>query len=306
MPDYARAERLAWGRGAGNDFAKQNCKTWGMGDDATARYLCRRSFDPSIYDKDAVEALAYPSQQERQCSFDRTHKGMCVTKLWGNALPAHSQYWDAQTSVAGLSEQLDFCPVVAPDPSLSYYNASWMVGCRDPASGAGDPQTRFFEEFGEASRCFEANTLGDTAVFTACLLHKCTKDGALHLKVRDEVKECPPAGGKISFQQTGIAVDCTGYQHLCGLYESTTRPTLSVVAPLDSVVLATRDLDASLMISNYQAGQWLKIFVNGLHHRTEDLAARASEAPDRAFLSTVSLGTLPVSARLSQSSVTIK
>ena len=301
LPNYLVAETLQWGKDAGNDFAKQNCKSWGMAGHETSRYLCRLSFEPVLYSKASLEGVAYPTQQEKQCSFDRLHKGMCVTKLWGNELPGHSEYWAQESGMAGLSKQLDYCPVVVPDPSLSYFNADFLVNCRDPLS-KNDPQTKFFEEFSESSRCFEANTLGDSKVFTSCLVHKCTKDGRLHIKVRDEVQTCPVTGGKISFLQSGIAVDCTGYQHLCGMYKDVTKPSLSVTSPLDNVVLTTRGLNAVLLIDNYQTGHYLKIFVNDMLYDTINKFT-LSENPDEALLTTISLGTLPVSVRSSQSSV---
>jgi hypothetical protein len=306
QPDYFAAQHLAWGHLAGNDFVKQNCRTWGMGSESTSRYLCRRSFEPTLYTKTALEAVTYPTAQEKQCSFDRLYKGMCVTKLWGSDIPTHSEYWDVQSGMGGVSRDLDFCPVVVPDPSLSYFNSNFMVNCQDTTGRSqGDPTTRFFEEFGESARCFEANTLGDPAVFTACLTHKCLRTGVLQIKVRDEVEECPANGGKVTFQQSGIAVDCTGYQHLCATYEHLTKPTLSVVSPLDNVVLTTRDLSAQLLIDNYKANHhYLKVYVNDRHYST--VADFGQMSPDEALLTTVSLGALPVTVRSAQNSIRVR
>ena len=318
LPNYLIAESLAWGRGAGNDFVKQNCKSWGSqaGGEAS-RYLCKLDFEPALYTQTALESVPYPTAQQKQCSFDRVYKGMCVTKLWGATLPSHSEYWTEASGMAGLSSQMDYCPVVVPEPSLSYSNKDFMVDCRDQVGGPAAPTTRFFEEFSEASRCFETTTLGNSDVFTSCLVHKCTKDGLLHIKVKDETKVCPTDGGKLTFQQSGIVVDCSGYTHLCGSYAQVTKPTISVISPLDSVVVSTRDLEASLLIDNYEDDHVLKIFVNDVLYETvsnfkkigfgsstsTSTFVRQQLAPDESMLTTVALGNLPVRARSSQNSV---
>ncbi|QDZ18280.1 hypothetical protein A3770_01p07980 [Chloropicon primus] len=317
-PNFLIADHLAWGKGAGNDFVKHACKTWGTQAGEASRYLCKLSQEPALYTKDNLESMPYPTQQQKQCTYDRIYKGMCVTKLWGADLPEHSEYWLAESGTGGISSQVDYCPMVVPEPSNSYNNAGFHVDCRDSVGGPADPTTRFFEEFSESSRCFETNTLGDSTVFTSCLVHKCTKDGKLHIKVKDETKACPSDGGKVTFQQSGIMVDCSGYSHLCAMYKEETKPTISVISPLDSVVVATRDLEASVLIDNYAVNQhFLKVFVSDVLYETvKDFTVvgfagyspthRKQGAPDESMLTLVDLGSLPVRAKSSTNSIKLR
>ena len=318
QPSYLEADHLSWGGGAGNDFVKQGCKTWAAQGGEASRYLCKPEYEPALYTRTSLESAPYPTSQKKQCTFDRMYKGMCVTKLWGADLPGHSEFWPLQSGMGGISSQLDYCPVVAPDPSMAYNNAGFHLDCRDAAAGPADPTTRFFEEFGESSRCFETNTLGDSQVFTSCLAHKCTQDGTLHVKVQDETKACPMEGGKLTFTQSGVMVDCTGQAHLCAAYRGATKPTVSVLSPLDSAVVSTRDLEASLLIDNYALSEhYLKILVDDTPYetvtdfRTVGFArysptSKAQETPDRQMLTAVDLGSLPVRARSSTNSVRLR
>lgn len=308
-PNYFAAEHLDWGYKEGAEFAINYCATW----QSSAQYLCAFDADPQLYTSTALAIF----QQPQQCTPERKHKGTCVSELYSSPLPTHMRFFTSGgPNYGGVSEQHDYCPFVVPEASGSFQDATLTQDCR----GADQTPTVFFEEFGQASRCFDVRYTSTVTSFVSCLVHKCTPSGSLQIKVREEVKTCPPEGGEIKFDASNIFVHCPTDGNLCETYASAVAPSLVVASPVNTTDVKTFESEMQLLLNNFQTNHVLEVSIGGgggggggeeestLHMRMTyyELAAIAAANPSEALVSVLPFGVLPVAGSQTLFSFVIK
>ena len=143
-PDYAAAEPLAWGRGAGCAFVESACI-----DKASGAILPEGS---SLFCTTAAEA---------GCTSDRKRRGACARLQYASAItPASQRYFD--DAAAGGPAFFDYCPVFAGSSGAA-------------ASCADDSATTYALEWGsahgDASLCFTSTLLNTSYVVVGSAHH---------------------------------------------------------------------------------------------------------------------------------------
>lgn len=209
LPDYSRAQPLAWGRGAGCDFATKSCL------EVTDR--AREAGRGQVF----CHSLMADSERT-YCTADRSSVGSCNLVQYNEPLPAVYQNFRSVEGVSardiskvGSSVTLaDFCPYVQ---EFTWQGGGGVGGGEDPRGtrcddrfNQPDSENNYaVEKFGAGARCFDQGDAWEqksctmikqwTRFGSGCYNYQCSR-GQLYIVVRDVSYSCNFQGEKIPIQ----------------------------------------------------------------------------------------------------------
>jgi len=209
LPDYRRAQPLAWGRGAGCDFATRSCME--LMDNAD-KFGTKTPFCNSLMG----------NTEKTYCTLDRSAVGSCNLVQYDETLPLIYQNFRRLVGVSsrnidkvGSSVTLaDFCPYVQ---EFTWEGGGGVRGgsdprgtrCEDPLNQPDSENNYAVERFGRGTRCFDQDDPWEqksctmikqwTRFGSGCYNYECSR-GQLYIIVRDVSFSCGFPGQKIPIQ----------------------------------------------------------------------------------------------------------
>jgi len=210
LPDYSRAQPLAWGLGAGCDFATKSCLE-----------LTDRAKENGVGQEVFCDTLMADSERT-YCTADRSAVGSCNLVQYNEPLPLVYQNFrsvegvsDRDISKVGSSVTLaDFCPYVQ---EFTWQGGGGVAGGEDPRGtrcddrfNQPDSENNYaVEKFGGSARCFDQGGPWEqksctmikqwTRFGSGCYNYYCML-GQLFIEVRDVTYACNYQGEKIPIQ----------------------------------------------------------------------------------------------------------